>query len=89
MWCREHRQTHVFARVLLYNRSVALIIFLLCVITYTCIGFDSCSTRVAHLMGFLPLHIIFTAVVISSLILTTPVACSDADRALQVYCRHH
>lgn len=75
---------HAYARTALYTHALGMIIFVLCLICYAAIGFDTCETRYLLRLGFLPVHVIFVVAIAWSLNNSAPVSASSRGRMMQV-----
>lgn len=50
------------ARFTMRTRTLALMVYILCLIAYAFVQFNNCSSWAAEELGFLPMHCVFTAI---------------------------
>lgn len=72
------------SRFMLRTRTLALMLFLVCIVFYSVIQFDNCSTWAAQLLGYLPMQCIFTAILTTEAYAGMPKDANNDKEILQV-----
>lgn len=84
MVCRDYRMANLGARFSLRTRTVALMMYVVCIIAYMLVQFNNCSSWAAVVLGFAPMHLIFTAVSAVDCFGAMPKDPNDEKQILQV-----
>ena len=71
-------------RLILRTRLGAIIFFAACLIVFYYVGVGSCATWISSALGYLPMHIVLTAITMVMLYWFMPKDPDEQDQVLQV-----
>ena len=81
---RDYRIANLTVRLMVRMRTIGIVIFAASLCVYYFVKMGSCLAWVATVEGFLPMHIVMTALVIVLLYLFQPKDPNDEEQILQV-----
>ena len=83
-FCRDFRLSNQSVRLILRTRLGAIIFFGASVIIFYYVRLGSCATWISSALGYLPMHIVMTAIVMVMLYWFMPKDPDEQDQVLQV-----
>ena len=72
------------ARFAMRTRTLALMVYVVSIIGYALVQFNNCSSWAAEILGYLPMHCIFTAITAVECFTHMPKDPNDEKQVLQV-----
>ena len=82
--CRDFRMGNQSVRLILRTRLGAIIFFAACLVVFYYVGVGSCATWISSALGYLPMHIVLTAITMVMLYWFMPKDPDEQDQVLQV-----
>ena len=82
--CRDFRMGNQSVRLILRTRLGAIIFFAACLIVFYYVRVGSCATWISSALGYLPMHIVLTAITMVMLYWFMPKDPDEQDQVLQV-----
>lgn len=86
--CRDYQMSNLSVRLIVRTRVMGILFFAATVAVYYYVKLNSCLSWVAAELGYLPLHIVMTALIIIMLYLFMPKDPDEQDAILQVLLCH-